>query len=172
MNDYLEFRNGMKKLFSNKAAFESAMRQHAESFPLVESAGSKAELEKIPDVAMAMLTEADWFHIQHLNCDKNYQHLILQEAYELLRDTGDKLAEGYKAHSKKSAIRPSAPMTVVDADKPFSKDAVIDRMVMLSDQANDIIKNGDKLDEGIKNTLAGFCDDLNTLIYKWSQFDA
>lgn len=172
MNNYLDFRNGMKKLFSDKAAFEAAMKHHAESFPMVESAGSKRELEKIPEVAMSMLTEGDWFHIQHLNCDKHYQHLILQEAYELLRNTADKLAEGYKAHAKKSGIRPNEEMVVADADKPFSADAVIDRMNMLSDQANKIIKTGDKLDEGIKNTLAGFCDDLNTLIYKWSQFDA
>ena len=68
---------------------------------LEASDGIGHDYDTLQELAMWLLVEANVLNQLHWNTDKNVKHELLNEAYELCRDTGDKLAETYIALSGK-----------------------------------------------------------------------
>lgn len=120
----------------------------------------------LKEFAVSLLFKANEFHLWHLNCDQSADHLLLKDIYEKFTDIGDSIAE---------AIIGMSDEEIETAHKDFKiskfnyvKSHAINVLEEIKESCEDFNKS--EKDEGIKNILAGFAEDLNSYIYKLRRF--
>lgn len=131
------------------------------------SDGKGNAYDTLKDMAMYLLVEGNALNVIHWNVDRNVKHELLDEAYELCRSTGDKLAEAYIAIVDRSIDvkkAPALPSTAVDDA------AVLKHLKDLQARMQEAIEKNPKFSEGVKNIFADFDEKITTIIYKWARF--
>jgi len=125
--------------------------------------------ETLKEMAVWLLVEGNALNQIHWNVDKMVKHTLLNEAYDLCRDAGDKLAETYMALTNKPCDKefPAASKSTDLDDK-----AVLELLKYIDKHMNDAVKKNDKFPEGVKNIFADFDEAMTTIIYKYQQFTA
>lgn len=136
---------------------------------LEASDGIGHDYDTLQELAMWLLVEANVLNQLHWNTDKNLKHELLNEAYELCRDTGDKLAETYIALSGKPCDK-SFPK--VSAGAGLKDSDALALLKKIDSHMNKACLDNDKFSEGVKNIFADFDEAMTTIIYKYSQFTA
>jgi DNA-binding ferritin-like protein len=128
---------------------------------LMEAADQKGNsYDTLKDMAKWLLKESNDLNEFHWNVDKNSKHELLDEAYTLGRDIGDKLAEAYIAIMDKPT------------DTPPSDEEVLNRLKTLQRRMQEAVSKNSKFSEGVKNYFADFDEKITSIIYKWSRFSA
>lgn len=128
---------------------------------LMEAADQKGNsYDTLKDMAKWLLKEGNDLNEFHWNVDKNSKHELLDEAYTLCRDSGDKLAEAYIAIMDKPT------------DTPPSDEEVLNRLKTLQSRMQEAVSKNPKFSEGVKNYFADFDEKITSIIYKWSRFSA
>jgi len=136
--------------------------------PKIEATDKKGgNYNTLQELAVWLLVQSNILNRVHWNVDTNFSHELLNEAYDLCRDTGDALAEKYVGRTNQK----------VDAPFPASKDQIdVDRKDILAmlknlrDHMADACKKNPGFSEGIKNIFADFDDKIDVIIYKFSRF--
>ena len=125
--------------------------------------------ETLKEMAVWLLVEGNALNQIHWNVDKMVKHTLLNEAYDLCRDAGDKLAETYMALTNKPCDKefPSSPKSIDLDDK-----AVLELLKYIDKHMNDAVKKNENFPEGVKNIFADFDEAMTTIIYKYQQFTA
>jgi len=123
--------------------------------------GKGDDYSTVSELAKWLLDASNELNEMHWGVDKMSKHTLLQEAYELCRDTGDKLAETYVALAKKPA-----------ADVNVDDDSVISKLEELQSHMADAVTKNDKFPEGLKNIFADFDEKITSILYKYRQFDS
>jgi len=133
------------------------------------SDGKGKSYETLKDMAMWLLVESNALNVIHWNVDRNSKHELLNEAYDLCRDTGDKLAEAYIAIVDRPIdIRKAPALPSTD-----TKDAaVLEHLKNLQKRMQEAVEKNPKFSEGVKNIFADFDEQITTIIYKWARFSA
>ena len=127
----------------------------------MEAADGKGEdYSTVKDMAGWLLDESNGLNRMHWGVDKMSKHTLLQEAYDLCRDTGDKLAETYVALTGKKA-------SDVDTDD----ETVVAKLKELGARMNEAVAKNDGFPEGLKNIFADFDEKLTDILYKYQQFN-
>ena len=135
----------------------------------MEAADGKGDsYETVKDLAMWLLGESNALNVVHWNVDKMAKHTLLQEAYELCRDTGDKLAETYIAITKQ-AIKGTVPEA---AEIGVDDESVMKCLENRQTRIQEAVSKNDKFSEGLKNIFADFDENITTIIYKYRQFES
>lgn len=138
--------------------------------PMMEAADGKGDdYSTLKELAMFLLAEADALHVFHWNADTNSHHELLGEAYDLYRDTADKLGETYVVKAGKSVIPESVPTPTAKTWDP-DPDVVLSRLKEVLDNMNSAVEKNPKFTEGVKNIFADFDEKMTTIIYKFSRF--
>ena len=144
------------------------MTNELEKKPMLEAADGKGnEYETLKDLAIWLLNESTAFNVIHWNVDSSNRHELLNEAYDLFRDTADKLGEDYVGYTDKDA-EVSGKFTFPSIDK--GDEAVKNHLKEIQKHMQDAIDKNGKFGEGIKNVFADFDEKMNEIIYKWSRF--
>ena len=139
-------------------------------FTLLEAADGKGkEYDTLKNMAMWLLTEANALNVIHWNTDRMSKHELLNEAYELCRDTGDQLAEAYIAIMDKDIEVTAAPAFPSTSKKD---EDVLAHLKELQKRMQEAVEKNDNFSEGVKNIFADFDEKITTIIYKWSRFAA
>lgn len=126
----------------------------------------KSERNALKDFAVDLLFKANEFHLWHLNCDQSADHLLLKEIYEKFTDIGDAIAEACIGMTDQEIK--SAHKEYKISKFNYVKSHAISTLEDIKSDCEGFLSK--EKDEGIKNTLAGFCEDLNTYIYKLRRF--
>ena len=127
----------------------------------MEAADGKGEdYSTVKELAGWLLEQSNDLNRMHWGVDKMNKHVLLQDAYELCRDTGDKLAETYVALTGKKA-------SDVDTDD----EAVIGKLQELDGRMKEAVDSNGKFPEGLKNVFADFDEKLTSILYKYRQFN-
>jgi DNA-binding ferritin-like protein len=156
----------MQKALNNDISILSSLYESMELPTERVLTEGKSEKSGLKDFAVGLLFKANEFHLWHLNCDKSADHLLLKEIYEKFTDIGDQIAE---------AIIGMTDEDIKTAHKEYKiskfnyvKAHVISTLETVKSECDGFLAK--EKDEGIKNTLAGFAEDLNTFIYKLRRF--
>lgn len=128
----------------------------------MEAADGKGDdYSTVSELAKWLLGESNELNEMHWGVGKMSKHTLLQEAYDLCRDTGDKLAETYVALTKRPA-----------SDAKVDDESVISKLEELQSRMADAVSKNDKFPEGLKNIFADFDEKITAILYKYRQFDA
>lgn len=125
--------------------------------------------ESLRKMAIRLLAEANSFNVMHWNADSMNRHNLLQEMYELCRDTGDSMAETYMSLTEKPCMPASDSELHAGSQGP---DDALDSMVALKDDMNAVVAANPGFTEGVKNLFADFDEKATSIIYKYRQFKA
>ena len=106
-----------------------------------------------------LLNESNELNYMHWDVDKMSKHTLLQEAYELCRDTGDALAEAYIGITGKAV-----------SDENTDDETVIKKLENLKTRMAEACSKNDKFPEGLKNIFADFDEKITSILYKYRQF--
>lgn len=137
---------------------------------MLEAADGKGKsYDTLKDMAMWLLTESNALNVIHWNVDRNSKHELLDEAYSLCRDTGDKLAEAYIAIVDKAIDVKNAPAFPSTDSKD---EAVLAHLKTLQKRMQEAVEKNPNFSEGVKNIFADFDEQITTIIYKWARFSA
>ena len=141
----------------------------------MESAETKEKdvsIDVLKAAACDMLEYANEFHVYHWNASSNFEHEIMNEAYDLMRDTADRLAERYLSFGSVSSFVPEGNFGTDRKDWSPGKDTVLSRMESILDGMNRAMKEnpGLSLYGGIGNIFADFDEKMSVLIYKYRRF--
>lgn len=146
----------------------TAMAAAGKMSPIMEASDGKGDsYATLKDMAVWLLTESNALNVIHWNVDSNNKHELLNEAYDLCRDTGDQLAETYIAITDRDIDVKTAPK-FPSTDK--SDDAVLEHLRNLQERMQEASAKNPKFSEGVKNIFADFDEKITTIIYKWSRF--
>jgi hypothetical protein len=126
----------------------------------MEAAEGKGDYSAVKELAGWLLDESNGLNRMHWQVDKMSKHELLQEAYDLCRDTGDQLAETYIALTGNAA-----------ADVNTDDEVVIEKLQELRHRINDAAAKNDGYPEGLKNIFADFDEKITSIMYKYRQFD-
>ena len=159
------FLESLAGICGNKAGLVAAAYM-----PRMEAADGKGDdYETLAELAMWLLVEGNVLNQLHWNTDKNVKHELLNEAYDLCRDTGDKLAETYVALTGKSCDK---EFPKVSAGAGLKDDDVLALLRKISSHMNQACAKNPNFSEGVKNIFADFDEQMTTIIYKFRQFTA
>ena len=138
--------------------------------PVFEAAdGQGAGYATLKDMALWLLMEGNALNVIHWNAETNFQHELLNEAYDLCRDVGDQLAETYIAKTGKDIeVKPGFLKDIPSTDSDTDK--VLAHFKNLQEKMAGAVEKNPKFGEGIKNIFADFDEKITTIIYKWGQF--
>ena len=125
--------------------------------------------ETLKELAVWLLVEGDVLNQLHWNTDKSIKHELLNEAYDLCRDTGDKLAETYIALTGKPC---DVNFPKVSAGSGLKDEDTLTILKKINSHMNEACAKNGKFSEGVKNIFADFDEAMTTIIYKFSQFSA
>lgn len=145
--------------------------------PMVESADAgkdnASDLDILKAAACDLLTYANEFHVYHWNAKNNFIHELLGEAYDLMRDTSDRLAERYLSLSDVEGFVPEGDFGSDQKDWNAGKERVLERMESILDGMNKAYAETPGLAKfgGIGNIFADFDEKLGVLIYKCKRFN-
>lgn len=135
--------------------------------PFIEAADGKgSEYETLKNMAMWLLTEANALNVIHWNTDRLNKHELLNEAYDLCRDTGDQLAEAYIAIMDRDIEVTSAPKFPSTSTKHGD---VLSHLKDIQGRMQEATERNAKFSEGVKNIFADFDEKITEIIYKWSR---
>ena len=123
--------------------------------------GKGVNYESVKESANWLLDSSNELNNMHWDVDKMSKHTLLQEAYDLCRDTGDKLGETYVALTGKAA-----------SDAKVDDESVIAKLEELQKHMADLGAKNPKFPEGLKNVLADFDEKITGILYKYRQFTA
>lgn len=138
--------------------------------PRLEAAdGLGTKYETLKELAVWLLVESNVLNQLHWNTDKNIKHELLNEAYELCRDTGDKLAETYIALTGKPCDK---EFPKVETGAGLNDTDVVALLKKIDSHMNKACAKNENFSEGVKNIFADFDETMTTIIYKYSQFTA
>ncbi len=138
--------------------------------PRMEAAdGIGTQYETLKELAVWLLVESNVLNQLHWNTDKNLKHELLNEAYELCRDTGDKLAETYIALTGKPCDK---EFPKVETGSGLKDTDVLALLRKIDSHMNQACAKNEKFSEGVKNIFADFDEKMTVIIYKYSQFTA
>lgn len=127
----------------------------------MEAADGKGEsFSTVKELANWLLDESNGLNRMHWGVDKMNKHTLLEEAYDLCRDTGDKLAETYVSLTGKPA-----------ADVKVDDETVIAKLKELQSHMGDAVSKNGKFPEGLKNIFADFDEKITDILYKYQQFN-
>lgn len=137
---------------------------------LMEAADQKGNgYDTLKEMAIWLLVEGNALNVIHWNVDKNSKHELLNEAYDLCRDTGDKLAETYIGIVDKAIVATKMP-ALPSTDTGDA--AVLKHLKNLQARMQEAVSKNPKFSEGVKNIFADFDEKITTIIYKWGRFSA
>ena len=122
--------------------------------------GKGQDFKTVKDLANWLLDESNGLNHMHWGVDKMSKHGLLEEAYDLCRDTGDALAETYISLTGKPA-----------SDAKTDDEAVIKKLEELQFHMADAVAKNDKFPEGLKNIFADFDEKITSILYKYRQFN-
>ena len=159
------FLESLADMCGSKAGLDAAA-----FMPRQEAAdGIGGDYDTLKDLAVWLLVESNVLNQLHWNTDKNLKHELLNEAYELCRDTGDKLAETYIALTGKPCDK---EFPKVDSGVGLKDTDVVALLKTIDSHMNQACAKNPKFPEGVKNAFADFDEAMTTIIYKYSQFSA
>lgn len=146
-----------------------AARERAAS-PIMEAADGKGDsFGTLKELAVWLLVESNALNVIHWNVDRNTKHELLNEAYDLCRDTGDQLAEAYIAIVDRTIEVKSVPAFPSTDSKD---EAVLEHLKNLQKRMQEAVEKNPKFSEGVKNIFADFDEKITSIIYKWARFGA
>lgn len=122
--------------------------------------GKGGNYDSVKDTANWLLDSSNDLNKMHWGVKKMSKHTLLQDAYDLCRDVGDRLAESYVAITGKPA-----------ADVKVDDETVIAKLKELQSHMADVAAKNPKMSEGVKNIYADFDEKMTDIIYKFTQFD-
>ena len=125
--------------------------------------------DTLKDLAVWLLVESNVLNQLHWNTDTNLKHELLNEAYELCRDTGDKLAETYIALTGKPCDK---EFPTVSTGRGLKDKDTLTLLKKIDSHMNQACAKNPKFPEGVKNAFADFDEAMTTIIYKYTQFTA
>ena len=165
MANYKLFCESVQRVCPNNSA--AVLAAYAPRLEAGDGVGNNYETLK--EMAVWLLVEANALNQIHWNVDRMVKHTLLNEAYDLCRDAGDKLAETYMALTNKPCDKefPAGSKSTDLDDK-----AVLELLKYIDKHMNDAVKKNDKFPEGVKKIFADFDEDMTTIIYKYQQFAA
>ena len=128
----------------------------------MEAADGKGNsFETVSEMAKWLLDESNKLNHMHWGVNKMSKHTLLQEAYDLCRDTGDALAETYVSLTGKPA-----------SDEKTDDETVIKALENLQARMAEASSKNEKFPEGLKNIYADFDEKITSILYKYRQFDS
>lgn len=127
--------------------------------------------ETLRELAMWLLDCGNVLNVYHWNVRKNVKHELLQEAYELCRDTGDKLAETYIAKTGSDCYPKGKTIGSERKEWLPSDRQILSYLRDILDKMNGAVEKNGKFTEGVKNIFADFDETMTTIIYKYSRFE-
>lgn len=158
---------GIRRLAGNVAV---AQEIEARINPMVEAADGKGVAhETLKEIAMWLLSEGNALNIMHWNVGTSHKHKVLNEAYDLCRDTGDKLAETYIAKTGNECF---GTVPAAKVERKSGDEGILARLREINNRMNDAVAKNPKFTEGVKNIFADFDEKMTGLIYNYSQFDS
>lgn len=127
----------------------------------MEAADAKGDsFSTVKEMANWLLDESNEVNNMHWGVDKMSKHTLLQEAYDLCRDTGDALAETYVSITGKPA-----------SDAKTDDESVIAKLKNLQERMAEASAKNEKFPEGLKNIFADFDEKITSILYKYKQFN-
>lgn len=142
-------------------------------FPVLEATDGKGNsYETLKELAIWLLTEGNILNVFHWNVHKSNKHELLNEAYELCRDTGDAMAETYIALTGNDCKPSSANFGGKSSDWAPSDNEILATLKNINKHMNNAVKKNGDFSEGVKNLFADFDEKMTSIIYKFSQFDS
>ena len=133
--------------------------------------GKGNDYSTLKDMALWLLAESNVLNVYHWNASVMTKHELLQEAYELCRDTGDKLAETYMSITD-NACTGKADNVVGLTEKEGTDEEALKLLETLQENMQGAVSKNDEFSEGIKNIFADFDESITKIIYKYKQFKA
>ena len=122
--------------------------------------GKGGNFDSVKDLAKWLLTSSNELNEMHWDVNKMSKHTLLQDAYDLCRDTGDSLAEKYVALAHKPA-----------SDAKVDDESVIAKLEELQTHMADAVKKNPNFPAGLKNVFANFDEKMTDILYKYRQFN-
>lgn len=168
MDKMVEFRNAVRNIVGTDALVEAVAGICSACLEAADGKGN--DYETLRDMALWLISESNVLNMCHWNVTKSNKHELLQEAYELCRDTGDKMAETYIALSGSPCV--GKPTIDLDKMESFSDEKVLPLLKNLQSHMQDALAKNDKFSEGVKNIFADFDEKMTSIIYKYQQFES
>jgi len=165
MANYKLFCESVQRVCPNNSA--AVLAAYAPRLEAEDGVGNNYETLK--EMAVWLLVEANALNQIHWNVDRMVKHTLLNEAYDLCRDAGDKLAETYMALTNKPCDK---EFPVASKSTDLDDKAILELLKYIGKHMNDAVKKNDKFTEGVKNIFADFDESMTTIIYKYQQFAA
>ena len=164
MSGYKLFCESVQHICGDKST--DVLARFAPRFEAEDGVGNKYETLK--EMAVWLLVESNVLNQIHWNVDKMNKHTLLNEAYDLCREAGDKLAETYIALTNKPCDKefPKGSKSSITDDKE-----IVSLLKMIDKHMNDAVKKNPEFPEGVKNIFADFDEEMTTIIYKYQQFN-
>lgn len=136
--------------------------------PVMEASDGRGRAhETLKEMALWLLSEGNALNIMHWNVDTMNRHELLNEAYDLCRDTGDALAETYIAKTGKPCVGTISKSVV---DHVMDSSDILSRLRTIDERMNEAVAANPKFTEGVKNIFADFDEKMTGIIYKYFQF--
>lgn len=121
---------------------------------------STDDISKISDFGINLLFFATQAHFWHLNCEKNIQHVTLQDLYEKCEEYADKILESVIGITN-APCKPT--MSEFDCGDLVYDESCISKIEKLKESAQELL---DCEYEGINNVLGDLCELCDEVIYK------
>jgi DNA-binding ferritin-like protein len=145
-------------------------------FPMMENAETTAkarDADVLKSVACDLLGYANEFHVYHWNSKTNFEHELMGEVYDLMRDTSDRLAERYLSMSDVDSFVPEGNFGTDRKDWAPGKETILSRMETILKGMDDAFNEHPDLAKfgGIGNIFSDFDEKMATIIYKYKRFE-
>ncbi|MCQ2123358.1 MAG: hypothetical protein MJZ25_04155 [Fibrobacter sp.] len=164
---YEIFAEGVKAVCDSD---EKAMKVLSVYAPRFEAADGKGRnYETLKTLSVWLLTEANILNIYHWNVGISNKHELLNDAYELCRDTGDAMAEAYIALTGNDCTPSAIELPQASSWAP-SDDEILEVLKSINKHMNSAVEKNPNFSEGVKNMFADFDEAMTSIIYKYSRF--
>ena len=138
-----------------------------------ESATKASDTDVLKSAACDLLGYANEFHVYHWNSKTIFEHELMGEVYDLMRDTSDRLAERYLSMSDVDSFVPEGNFGTDRKDWAPGKETILSRMETILKGMDDAFNEHPDLAKfgGIGNIFSDFDEKMATIIYKYKRFE-